>query len=149
MLTFRDQKTKKDMKIHLHAELEAHLLELPAPDRSTAPVFPKLAGKAPALLSKRFAKVLNRAGLANMVIAEARGPKGRRVFALSFHSTRHGFNTEMANAGVSQELRRKLTGHTSDAMNARYTHHEAEPLRAAVNAIPGLSRAGMKHKGTG
>jgi integrase len=44
----------------------------------------------------------------------------------------------MANAGVSQEVRQKLTGHTSAEMNKLYTHHELEPLRAAVAAIPSL-----------
>jgi hypothetical protein len=42
----------------------------------------------------------------------------------------------MANAGVSQEVRMKLTGHISAEMNRAYTHHELEPLRAAVALIP-------------
>jgi hypothetical protein len=44
----------------------------------------------------------------------------------------------MANAGVSQEIRRKLTGHASAQMNAQYTHHELESLRAAVSVIPSI-----------
>jgi hypothetical protein len=32
----------------------------------------------------------------------------------------------MANAGVSSELRQKLTGHASAKMNAQYTHHELD-----------------------
>ncbi len=44
----------------------------------------------------------------------------------------------MANAGVSQEIRMKLTGHLSADMNKGYTHLELEPLRAAVAAIPGI-----------
>ena len=45
----------------------------------------------------------------------------------------------MANAGVSQEIRQKLIGHASADMNRIYTHHELEPLRAAVATIPSLS----------
>jgi integrase len=63
---------------------------------------------------------------------------GRTLSSLSFHSLRHSFNSALANAGVSQEIRQKLTGHASAEMNAIYTHHELEPLRAAVAAIPSL-----------
>ncbi len=44
----------------------------------------------------------------------------------------------MANAGVSQEIRMKLTGHMSAEMNKGYTHHELAPLRAAVGLIPSI-----------
>lgn len=45
----------------------------------------------------------------------------------------------MANAGIAQEVRQKLTGHSSAETNTIYTHHELEPLRAAVAAIPSLA----------
>jgi integrase len=45
----------------------------------------------------------------------------------------------MANKGVSQELRQKLTGHASAEMNRAYTHHELEPLRAAIALLPSIS----------
>ena len=48
----------------------------------------------------------------------------------------------MANAGVAQELRQKLTGHASAAMNAKYTHHELDALRAAVAVLPSVGIAG-------
>jgi integrase len=60
---------------------------------------------------------------------------GRTLSSLSFHSLRHSFNSAMANAGVAQEIRQKLTGHSSAEMNKRYTHHELEPLRAAIGLI--------------
>jgi integrase len=65
--------------------------------------------------------------------------EGRANSSLSFHSLRHSFNSAMANAGVSQEIRQKLTGHASAEMNRRYTHHELAPLRAAISAIPNVS----------
>ena len=64
--------------------------------------------------------------------------KGRAFSSLTFHSLRHSFNSAMANAGVSQELRQKLAGHSSAGMNKVYTHHEMEPLRAAIGLIPSL-----------
>jgi integrase len=64
---------------------------------------------------------------------------GNRKFSkLSFHSLRHTFNSSLANAGVSQERRMKLTGHTSAEVNTGYTHHEVETLRDEVNKLPRL-----------
>jgi hypothetical protein len=45
----------------------------------------------------------------------------------------------MANAGVSEELRRKVTLHSDSEVHARYTHHEAGPLRAALGTLPDVS----------
>jgi len=44
----------------------------------------------------------------------------------------------LANKDVSGEIRQKLTGHTSDAMNQKYTHLELETLRQAVDVMPDL-----------
>jgi integrase len=67
-----------------------------------------------------------------------KGGEGRTVRTLTFHSLRHSFNSALANAGVSQEIRMKLTGHVSAEMNNGYTHHELEPLRAAIQRIPSI-----------
>jgi integrase len=64
--------------------------------------------------------------------------EGRANNSLSFHSLRHSFNSAMANAGVSQEIRQKLTGHASAEINKLYTHHELEPLRAAIATLPSV-----------
>jgi hypothetical protein len=42
----------------------------------------------------------------------------------------------MANAGVSDEIRMKLTGHASKKMNERYTHLQLATLKNAVTAMP-------------
>jgi hypothetical protein len=65
--------------------------------------------------------------------------KGKIHFnRLSFHSLRHSFNSTMAEAGVSQETRMKLTGHFSFLMNDRYTHTSLKPLEDAVSKMPSL-----------
>jgi integrase len=46
----------------------------------------------------------------------------------------------MADAGVSIELRSKLTGHSTLAMNDRYTHLADATKRRAIEAIPSLSK---------
>ncbi len=71
--------------------------------------------------------------------AAQKGGQGRTVRTLTFHSLRHSFNSALASAGVSQEIRMKLTGHVSADMNNSYTHHELEPLRKAVGVVPSLS----------
>ena len=72
--------------------------------------------------------------------------KGKRNFTKrTFHSLRHGFNSKLANEGVSEEVREKLTGHKSGMMNQRYTHLEIDALRKAVRKLPMLtSKNGKK-----
>jgi integrase len=124
----------------MHSELHGHLLDLPAPDSGKAFLFPSLAGKrtsGKSGLSMSFSRIMEKAKVKGEVARERTG-KGRTINTLSFHSLRHSFNSIMANAGVSQEVRQKLTGHSSAEMNKRYTHHELEPLRAAIQKIPAL-----------
>ena len=141
-LTYRAKKTGKIVTIPVHPELEAHLLELDAPDNGKAFVFPRLAGMGTggrSGLSMTFSRIMAKAGVAGEVLREAKkGSRGRTVRSLTFHSLRHSFNSAMANAGVSQEIRMKLTGHMTADMNRGYTHLELEPLRIAISAIPSI-----------
>jgi integrase len=140
LISFRAGKTGENVTVPMHSGLHAYLLELPAPDSSKAFLFPSLAGmrtSGRSGLSMAFSRIMQKAKVKGEVIRERTG-KGRTINALSFHSLRHSFNSIMANAGVSQEVRQKLTGHSSAEMNKRYTHHELEPLRAAVAKIPSV-----------
>ena len=141
-ITYRAKKTSKLVTIPIHPELENYLLELAAPDSGKASVFPKLAARGTGGrngLSMTFSRIMVRARVAGEVLHKAKkGGQGRTVRSLTFHSLRHSFNSAMANAGVSQEIRMKLIGHVSAEMNKGYTHHELEPLRAAVAVIPSL-----------
>lgn len=89
-------------------------------------------------MSMAFRRIMENAKVKGRLLREANG-EGRSQSSLSFHSLRHGFVSAMANADVAQELRQKLTGHASAQMNAQYTHHELEALRAAVSVIPSIS----------
>ena len=76
---------------------------------------------------------MTRAGVDPMTVAG----KGTRKFSKrTFHSLRHSFNSALANAGVAEEIRMKLTGHSSKAMNERYTHLQVATLKTAVNTLP-------------
>ena len=138
LIGFTPSKTKKPVTIPLHQDLKRELFKKPGIGKAF--LFPSLAGKGTGGkhgLSGRFAAIMEKAGIEGKIIRHAED--GRATSSLSFHSLRHSFNSAMANAGVSQEIRQKLTGHASAEMNTRYTHHELAPLRAAISAIPNVS----------
>jgi integrase len=137
ILTFTPSKTKKPVTIPLRSELERQLLKSPGVGKAF--LFPSLAGQrtgGKSGLSGQFAAIMTRAGIVGKITQHT--AEGRKNSSLSFHSLRHSFNSAMANAGVSQEIRMKLTGHSSAEMNKGYTHHELEPLRAAIGQIPSV-----------
>src|SRR5262245_23045209 len=136
VIRFTPSKTKKSVTIPLHPQLERELWKRAGIGKAT--MFPELAGKGTGGrhgLSGRFAAIMKKAGIQ---AKQTQASGGRRLSNLSFHSLRHSFNSVMANAGISQEIRQKLTGHLSAETNKLYTHHELEPLRTAVAAIPSI-----------
>jgi integrase len=136
IISFTASKTSKPVTLPLHPQLESQLLKNAG--IGNAPMFPSLAGKGTGGkhgLSGRFVAVMEKARIQGK---RRQASGGRRLSSLSFHSLRHSFNSALANAGVSQEIRQKLTGHTSAEMNTIYTHHALAPLRAAVEKLPSL-----------
>jgi integrase len=136
LLSFKAQKTGRMENIPIHPMLAAHLGRI-AGDTG-GKISPSLARQCIAGrsgLSRQFLDIVRRAGMDTGVEEEKREGKRRRFTTKSFHSLRHGFVSSMANAGVSKELRMKLAGHTTDASATRYTHHETEVLRQAVETI--------------
>ena len=140
IITLQTKKTHKTVKVFVHPQFEKWLKKQTR-GIGKAPVFPTLAGKTGAGksgLSMQFKRIMEQAGIKGRLLREANGA-GRSQSSLSFHSLRHTFNSEMARQGTPLELRQKLTGHASAAMNEIYTHHEIESLRAAalkVRPIP-------------
>ena len=136
VIRFTPSKTKKPIGVPLHPQLERELLKKPGIGK--APMFQTLAGKGTGGrfgLSGRFAAIMENAGIEGK---RTQGNGARTLSTLTFHSLRHSFNSAMANAGIAQEIRQKLTGHASAEMNEVYTHHELGPLRAAISAIPSI-----------
>ena len=68
----------------------------------------------------------------------AKGKGSHQFSRRTFHSLRSSFNSALANAGVSQEIRVKFTGHSSNAMNDRYTKLDRKPLGDAIGKLPKL-----------
>lgn len=132
-------KTGDTLEIPLHPTLETHLSNM-AGD-STGAISPTLAavpvgGRSG--LSKQFLAIMRQAGIGNDAV-DTGGQ--RQLSRLSFHALRASFNSTLHNKGVDQELRRKLTGHKSDAMNDRYTQTEIKTMRQAVKKLPTLKLA--------
>jgi integrase len=135
-LAVEQQKTGDKLEIPLHPTLEEHLSKL-AGD-SAGPICPGLAAArigGRSGLSRKFIALMKKAGISSEAVDTA----GKRTLArLSFHALRTSFNSALFNKGVDQELRRKLTGHKSDAVNDKYTAAQIQTLRDAVNKLPEL-----------
>jgi integrase len=132
------RKTGAEIVTVVHPALEDHLLSLPTPNADDEYLFPTLAGRSASPLSKQFGELITLANIERGVIRERTTYGGRSVSALSFHSLRHSFSSILANAGVSEERRMALTGHTTRDVHQRYTHHELERLRDAISLLPSL-----------
>ena len=135
----KTRRNKKNRKIVLpiHPQF-AEWLRKQTRGIGKAPVFPTLAGRTgggKSGLSMAFKRIMERAGIRGRILRERNGA-GRAQSSLSFHSLRHTFNSALANADVAQEIRQKLTGHASAAMNEVYTHRKLEPLSKAIGKIP-------------
>jgi integrase len=140
LISYAPRKTRGRVVVPIHPELETHLLNLPTSDSGKAFVFPKLVGNETggrSGLSRTFARIMARAKIEGEVARKA-NKQGRTVRTLTFHSLRHSFSSAMANAGVAEELRMKLTGHATREVHAKYTHHELAPLRAAIEVLPSI-----------
>jgi integrase len=142
-IRFQQSKTEREVMMVINPVLVDYLSKLTKTDETF--VFPSLANRNISPLSKHFRKLMERADIEQRVIRErhrsdsnmALGRSApRNVNALSFHSLRHTFNSILANAGIPEETRMALTGHTSRAMNQRYTHRELLLLQDAVATLP-------------
>ena len=74
-------------------------------------------------------------------LGAAKGQDGRVFRALSFHSLRHAFVTQLAAASVPIEIRKELAGHSSDAMSLNYTQISRVLTAAAIAQIPSVEKA--------
>jgi integrase len=137
-LRFQVRKTGAEVITVVHPALEDYLLSLPTAKSDDEYIFPTLAERRASPLSKQFGELIARANIERGVIRERTTYGGRSASALSFHSLRHAFSSILANAGVSEERRMALTGHTTRDMHQKYTHHQLAQLRDAIALLPRL-----------
>lgn len=144
LITFMPQKTKKSRKtltLPIHGQLYKYLRHQFVNHKSSDYIFPELskgntAGRSG--LSQQFQRIMLAAGIKPETDRSRKGKGAHGVSKYSFHSFRHSFNSILANKGVSQELRQKLTGHASASVNDGYTHHEIDSFRNAIAELPDL-----------
>ena len=143
VVDYIDGKTGKNHVVPIHPRLHAHLSTLSSREDETEFLCPSLTGKetgGKTGLSRKFLKIMAKAGVDERrveckAVHKVEGKKARTLPKRSFHSVRHSFNSELANAGVPQEVRRDFVGHADNDTNDIYTHRE---LRVAEEAVAKL-----------
>ena len=147
LLTFRSQKTGRDMVIPIAGPLLAYLKEHLSTDPD-APVFPKAAKEKREAdgesrgLSSQFHALLVTAELAKPRPTDKNSGRGhsvkRTVSALSFHSLRHNTTSWLKKAGVPESVVRDIIGHESELVSRQYTYVDDETKRKAIQNLPVL-----------
>jgi len=140
-LNFFEGKNQKHILMPLHPELANHLMKIATSDKAEKYVTPKMAKSGSGGrhgMSESFKRIVVNAGLDLQTV---QGTGVRMISKRTFHALRHSFTSALANAGVSPELRMKLTGHKSAEIHRGYTHLEMETLKAALEKLPSLSDA--------
>jgi integrase len=138
LLRIETRKTGTTVVLPIHSDFSQWLSGRP-PGIGKAPVFPELAGKRIGGcrgLSAQFREIVEKAGITGRVVT--REGKGRATNSKTFQGLRHTFISQLANAGVSSDIRQKLAGHADAKIHAGYTHHEIETLRGAIEKLPSL-----------
>jgi len=78
-----------------------------------------------------FQRVMTAAGIRSDRGVAKKG-KGRQFKTLGFHSLRHTFVSELANADVPADVRRQISGHSDEKIHERYTHLSLDTKRRAL-----------------
>jgi integrase len=136
-ITLEVAKTGDEIQVPIHPKLEDYLLSLPTAGSDEEYLFPSLADRLSTNLSKQFGRIMEDAHIDNRDI-RVRDGAARRVQALTFHSLRHAFVSQLANEGVSEEQRMELTGHTTRDIHKLYTDLKLEQLQKAIAVLPGV-----------
>ena len=150
LIPSKTKKKKREVRIPIQPDLLAFFESVPIhSDKPDAPVFPVLSQTsigARAGLSQTFNKIMAAANVARGKASrepakeseEIKASVGRVTYERGFHSLRHTFTSWLRNAGVSEEDRMALTGHSTRESHAIYSHHDEAALRNAVAKLPSL-----------
>lgn len=148
LIPSKTKRKKREVRIPIQPDLFAYFEGVTVHDDSpAAPVFPTLA-KSPIHtrvgLSAQFVDIMAAAevdrGTPSRVLEEGETKgKGRITWERGFHSLRHTFTTWLRTAGVSEEDRMALTGHSTRESHAIYSHQDDKALRDAVNKLQSLA----------
>lgn len=147
LIPSKTKRKKREVRIPIQPDLMAYFLSAPvAEDSPAASVFPTLA-KMPvnssAGLSTSFVMIMKAAeidrGKPSREIKKGESiGAGRIIFEKGFHSLRHTFTSWLRAAGVSEEDRMALTGHSTRDSHAIYSHTDQAALREAIDKLPSI-----------
>jgi len=137
VIFYTQGKTGHRVEVPLHPDLEERLMAIAgdSPGR-LCPMLSRLRVDGRNGLSNQFSALMSQAGIDKRQVQSSKNRFSRK----SYHSLRHSFSSALANAGVSADVRMKLTGHKSVDVHQRYTHMQLEPLRQAIAALPRINR---------
>lgn len=149
-LTFQEIKTsrrkkasRRDTCIFLHADVAQWLEGLPMGDDPRQPLFPTLHGKTSGSngekggLSNAFSRLMAQAKIRVPLGVKKEG-KGRQFKKLGFHSLRHTMISNFANSDVPSDVRKAISGHSSDEIHDRYVHLDLTTQQRAVEKIKSI-----------
>jgi integrase len=142
-VSFMPEKTarkKKRLEIPLHPRLLAYLKEIGTGSTMAGPLFPtqyKVSARGNHGLSGQFVAIIDQSGIDRKLLRESKG-RQRAQYARSFHSLRHSLTSNLANLDVPEEIRRRIVGHESADVHAKYTHTERETLARALEKLPSI-----------
>lgn len=142
----KTSRKKKRLEVPLHARLKAFLKDHRKTSTGDGPIFPSLHGKTSSGntgLSVAFAAIMDAARIDRPTGRVSERNKGGKVIrrsirTKSFHSLRHTLTSNLANLDVPEEIRRKIVGHDTADMHAKYTHTETATLARAIERLPSL-----------
>ena len=102
------------------------------------PITPSLHGVPTSVASKRFIKLLEKAGVERKKTAKE--GKGRGVVDATFHSWRHTTNSLLLDAGVDQRVRQLICDHDSTKISNNYTHASIATMAKAIEPLANLAK---------
>jgi integrase len=126
---FCQQKTGTVLSVPIHPQLLEHLK---AGTSERPEVFPELSKRRIDGLSSAFKTIMKSANI------DGDRQDGQRTDRKTFHSLRHSSISAMLDGNVSEEVRRKISGHSSSAIHGKYSHETRRAMDAAINSIPAV-----------
>jgi integrase len=145
LIPSKTRKKKRVVKIPIQSELLQFFKSAPSHGEGLF-VFPELSNLAVGArngLSLEFVRIMEIAGVdrgkPSRVLEEGESKgKGRITYERGFHSFRHTFTAWLRKAGVPEEDRMALTGHSTRESHAIYSHEDEKALRKAISKLPSL-----------
>lgn len=127
-------KTKADATHRIHPDLRAMLSETP-PDQRHGYVFPDFAELPESGMAKRFREFLGRCGIQTQEKIVGQNGQIRTACVRGFHSFRHTAITRALRNGAPPKKVQRLSGHSSDRIQRRYTHLDADDAGDAAEFL--------------